>query len=317
MFRRLWFRYRLVSYLILTVFIVSMVVVACGGNDDMASDGAAPVEPHSGGARGVSVDSDTYASTSAEAAIEEADSDGTGPSSNVAAQMALDRLVIRTSQITLAVEDTPGATVSVRNLAITKGGFVFASSTYIENDRQYAQITLRVPSDRFDETISDLRSAPYVTEVVREESSSQDVSAEYVDNESRLTALEETQRRYLALLAEADTIDEILRLETELTKIRTQIETITGRQNYLDEMTSFSTITVNLRPSDVEEEVPDDEFSIARIFESAWDRSTGALAGVAEAVVVVAIFAAFFTPIALALYMLFRFARRVTARLVE
>ena len=56
-------------------------------------------------------------------------------------------------------------------------------------------------------------------------------------------------------------------------------------------MTAFSTITVTLRPVDgVEEEKPDDEFSIVRIFESAWDRSTGALEGIVEVVIVLAIF---------------------------
>ena len=48
----------------------------------------------------------------------------------------------------------------VRNIAMAKSGFVFSSTTYIEQDRQYAQLTLRVPADRFDETIAELRGAP-------------------------------------------------------------------------------------------------------------------------------------------------------------
>lgn len=240
--------------------------------------------------------------------------DQTG-SDQVAAQIAFDRLVIRTATITLTVEDTLDATASVRNLAMAKSGFVFSSTTYVEQERQYAQLTLRVPADRFDETISELRSAPWVNEVTREESSSQDVSAEFVDNESRLAALEETQRRYMALLADADTIESILRLESELTSVRTQIESIKGRQNYLTEMTAFSTITVTLRPVDgVQEEEPDDEFSIARIFQSAWDRSSGALEGLAEVTIVLAIFAAFFAPLAALVYLIYRFGRRMVAR---
>ncbi len=97
--------------------------------------------------------------------------------------------------------------------------------------------------------------------------------------------------------------------------MRSQIESIKGRQNYLSEMTAFSTITVTLRPVDAEEEEePDDEFSIARIFESGWDRSTGALAGFAEALVVVAIFAGFFTPLAALAYFIYRFGRRMIER---
>ena len=63
---------------------------------------------------------------------------------------------------------------------------------------------------------------PWVNEVTREESSSRTSQPEFVDNESRLSALEETQRRYMALLADAETIESILRLESELTSVRSR-----------------------------------------------------------------------------------------------
>jgi hypothetical protein len=197
---------------------------------------------------------------------------------------------------------------------VGSGSFIFYSTTYTERGHHYAQLTLRVPADRFDETISAMRAAPYVTEVTREESSSHDVSAEYVDNQSRLTALEETQRRYLALLSNASTIEAILRLEGELTSVRSQIETIKGRQNYLAEMTAFSTITVNLRPVQDENEDPGEGFALAGIFQSAWDRSTGALGGLAEALVVLGIFVLFFAPLGAIVYFLYRFVRRIIRR---
>lgn len=298
---------RRVSIPLLLVMLAALLT-ACSRGDDAADDMSLSGE--SGRDAPAMVVDEEYAGASVAPQADPVDADSS-------AQIALDRLVIRTAQITLAVDNTTGAAESVRILATFRGGFVFASSSYVENEREYAQLTLRVPADQYDATISELRTAPYVTTVVREESSSQDVSAEYVDNESRLTALEETQRRYLSLLSEAESVDEILRLETELTRIRTEVETITGRQNYLDEMTSYSTITVHLRPAGAEEHDPDDEFSVLRIAESAWDRSTGALAGVAEALIVVVIFAVFFAPLGLAVYLLFRFVRRRTMRTVE
>ncbi len=301
--------------LAIVALLAALVLVSCGGDDDSGDDEAASsadVAAGGGAATGAALPAvDTDYAVTESSAEEQAESEPQ------AGQIALDRLVIRTAHLTITVDDTVGATGSVRNLAVTKGGFMFSSTTYTENQREYAQLTLRVPADRFDETIAELRTAPYVTEVVREESSSQDVSAEFVDNESRLTALEETQRRYLALLSEADTVDEILRLESELTDVRSQIETIKGRQNYLSDMTSFSTITVTLQPEGGNESEPDEEWAIAKIFESAWDRSIGALAGIAEALVVIAIFAAFFVPLSIGAYALYRAARRITARIAE
>ncbi|CAN5537619.1 hypothetical protein BH24CHL1_BH24CHL1_07300 [soil metagenome] len=311
MVRRIRISQRAFPLFISIVVILSMLLAACGNDDEGDSD-MAITSQDSVAPQAASSDEEAQASTSEfRGSVEQAESEP------AAGQLALDRLVIRTAQITLTVDDTLSATGSVRNLAITKGGFVFSSTTYTEDDRQYAQLTLRVPAERFDETISDLRTAAYVVEVEREESSSQDVSAEFIDNESRLTALEETQRRYLALLSEADTVDEILRLERELTDVRSQIETIKGRQNYLSEMTSFSTITVTLRPDGETEDEPDGGMAVTRIFESAWERSIGALAGIAEAVIVIAIFAAFFVPLSIGTYALYRAARRVTARIAE
>ena len=312
MLRGTQIRIRALKYFLSIAILLPVLLTACG-NDDEGSNDMAVMSQESEATQATSGDADAAASTSGFAGSVE--QPGSEPP---AGQLAIDRLVIRTAQITLTVDDTLSATGSVRNLAVTKGGFIFSSTTYTEEDREYAQLTLRVPADRFDETIADLRTAPYVVEVEREESSSQDVSAEFVDNESRLTALEETQRRYLALLSEADTVDEILRLETELTDVRSQIETIKGRQNYLSEMTSFSTVTVTLQPENGTQNEPDDDgMAIAQIFESAWERSIGALAGIAEAVIVIAIFAAFLVPLSIGTYALYRAARRVTARIAE
>lgn len=309
--RRPQFPGRVLLMFVPLVVALSLALAGCstGGSDDDDADdmtsaaGQEESAADSGGARA----GDAYSVSDTMAEQPE--------SEPPAGQIALDRLVIRTASLTLTVEDTQNAATSIRNMAVTKGGFVFSSSTYTEDERHYAEVTLRVPSDRFDETIAELSTAPYVIDVPREETSSQDVSSEYVDNASRLTALEETQRRYLALLSDAETVDEILRLESELTEVRSQIETIKGRQNYLDEMTSFSTITVTVQPPDGQRSDPDDDTTIAQILDSAWDRSTGALAGAAEAVVVVSIFAAFFVPLVILVYAAYRLARRLTTRL--
>jgi hypothetical protein len=303
------------TFVLAIILVFSMLLTACGGTDNAdlpSSDNDSADDVGFAAVSGESMNPEPPMLASP--VIREADqSESPG---TVSGQIAYDRLVIRTAQITLTVDDVVAATASVRNLASAKSGFVFSSTTYTQQDQQYAQLTLRVPADQFDDTITELRSSPWVIEVLREESSSQDVSAEYVDNESRLSALEETQRRYLALLADATTIESILRLESELTNVRSQIETIKGRQSYLGELTAFSTITVSLRPADAVEEIedPDDGFSLARIFQNAWDRSSGALAGLAETTIVVMIFSLSVAPFGILVYIAYRVVRRTIDR---
>ena len=87
-------------------------------------------------------------------------------------------------------------------------------------------------------------------EVARRSDFSQDVTMEYYDTESRLRAFRRQEERLLVLLGRASTIDEILRVEGELNRVRSEMEMMQGRLQDLDAMVSLSSIRVSL------EEVP-------------------------------------------------------------
>jgi hypothetical protein len=302
---------RISSILAMTIALSVFLTVACGGSDDDDDDDSfASDQP---------VAAATMATTSGMLAP-----DSGGAAATPAGAMDTSRQqtqgwqqrIIRTANLTLKVTDDEGgvgsALESVRVLATAKGGYVFSSSSYTERERQFAQITIQVPVEQFDATMNDLRSAAFVEEVIREESSSQDVSEEFVDNESRLNALRETERRFLALLSEAKSVEDILRLEHELTDIRSQIETIQGRQNYLEQVTAFSTITVALQPSGAPVEsqsASGDGFSISSIAERAWEHSRGAIEGILVASITLAIIGAAFLPIAFLCWFAYRVYR--------
>ena len=304
----------LTATLILSLFLT----VACGGDDDGDDDSGSamdvmPVAQATTATGGSAMDTSASSGESAGAAATPA---GDSPADARQPAQGWQQRIIRTANVTLkVVEGEAGvgsALESVRVMATAKGGFVFSSNSYIEQERQFAQITIQVPVEQFDSTMNDLRSAAFVEEVVREESSTQDVSEEFVDNESRLNALRETERRFLALLSEAETVEDILRLEQELTELRSQIETIQGRQNYLEQVTSFSTITVALQPSGevVEPQIAgSDGFSISNIGERAWDNSRGAIEAILIVTITLTIVGAAVLPVAIVAWLAFRIYR--------
>ncbi|MEZ4520124.1 MAG: DUF4349 domain-containing protein [Thermomicrobiales bacterium] len=258
-------------------------------------------------------DADDEGGDSAASEAESADgSAGLLQTSYVVNQVPVDRLIIRTVTISLTVDDVSQGTIWVRDLAARKSGFVFSSNTYVRDESEFAQITIRVPADQLDSTVQELREHDLVVQVDSEESTSQDVSQEYVDNESRLEALEETQRRFLALLSEADSVEDILRIESELTNIRSQIETIKGRQNYLDQMTSFSTVTITMHVADEEIDIEQEEDGgfIARLFGDSWDDASGFIEGLLSAVITLGIIGLAVLPLAAVAYFLARVAYR-------
>lgn len=310
-------------FAVLAILLLALAACSGGGgdDDDDSSDGGGQVAedagvneasggaeaPADGGQEGAETESD-----GGDVARSDTDTSG-GEIRPIIYQSDPDnRLVIRTAQLTITVNDVGQATAWVRDVANQTGGYVFGASTYMQEDDQYSQITIKVPADQFDNVVNQINTAPFVVTVDREETSSQDVSAEFVDNEARLGALEQTQERYLALLADADNIDAIIRIETELTDIRSQIEQIKGRQKYLQEMTAFSTISVTFQPENgepIDDEEDEDTF-IARVFGDSWDRASGVIEGLLATTVTLGIVLIAVAPFAVIVYLLYRLYRR-------
>ena len=92
-------------------------------------------------------------------------------------------------------------------------------------------------------------------EVESREITSQDVTDEFVDIESRLVSLKATRDRLLSFLEQSGTIEDALLVEKELSALEERIEGMQGRINYLSQTSAFSLIEVNLQVSPVQIEV--------------------------------------------------------------
>jgi hypothetical protein len=165
------------------------------------------------------------------------------------ADQTFDRKIIRNATLALTVRDVDGAVAYVRDTATGAGGYVFSSSTSLQEQKQLAQITLHVPFAQFDQMMTLLREYPGVVEVGAETTSSQDVTREYVDAESRIRTLQSTELAITKLLDQAATMSEIISIQEQLTRVRGEIETLNGRARYLADLSAISTITVTLTPA--------------------------------------------------------------------
>jgi len=312
---------RRVLRIALTLVVLLVITSACGaGSED---DDDAEISPDMATGAGVATSaSASVASSNAESTSAGSTDASSGvesdEDSNAQAQTEptdWNRLIIRTARLNLSVENVGQAVTWVRDVAASKGGYVFSSNTYLQEDQQFGEITIQVPVETFDDVMNQLRDGDLVASVEREESSSQDVSSEFVDNESRVLTLRETHSRFLELLSQATTVDEILKLEYELQSIRKQIETVEGRQQYLEQATSFSTITVALTPVGLvaaaeSDPVTEPSFSVTGIFERAWNHSSGAIENLLIASITIAIFTAVFLPIGLLAFVAYRIVRK-------
>lgn len=161
------------------------------------------------------------------------------------------RVIIYTGNISLVVKNTEEAAAAITTIAEEQGGFVAGSNLYQSGEAgvMRGSITLRVPAERYQDTLDRLRDL--ALRVERENSSTQDVTEEFTDLQARKTNLEVTESALQQLLEERQRIgstSDILEVHRELTNIRGQIEQIEGRLRYLANQSALSTITIELTP---------------------------------------------------------------------
>lgn len=165
------------------------------------------------------------------------------PQSQVAQQ---ERLIIRTADLRLVVDDTEIAITSISDMVEGNGGWVVNSNVYQSGESKRGSITVRVPATGFDSALDAMKAM--ANEVTNESIAGQDVTDEFVDLTLRLENLEATADRVRSFLDDADEVEDALAVNIELSRLEGEIELIKGRREYLSQSAQFSTITVDLIP---------------------------------------------------------------------
>jgi len=126
---------------------------------------------------------------------------------------------------------------------------ISANKGTIQNDSEgkaynniYRNLTVRVPSEKFDSFIKSLSEG--VSYFERKEITAEDVTEEYVDLTTRLKTKYKLEERYLQILQKATKISEILEIEKQISIIREEIEAKEGQLKYLESRVSESTVTI-------------------------------------------------------------------------
>jgi hypothetical protein len=173
-----------------------------------------------------------------------ASSDGGGDESWITAELTEDRKIVKTGSMTLEVEDIAETMDEIAEMADEFNGYVVSSYKHEYERGVSGHITIRVPFEKFDEAFARLRQL--AIDVPYETTTAKDVTEEYVDLEAQLGNLQATEAQYLALLEEAETVEEMLKVQKELSNVREEIERIEGRMKYLEQTSETSLIEVNL-----------------------------------------------------------------------
>jgi hypothetical protein len=187
-------------------------------------------------------------------------------------------MVIRNGQAFIEVERVDAAALKIRQLAAQVGGYITNSSISGGHDQiRQATFEIKIPGAKYDPAL-DLLSTIGKVETVT--STAQDVGEEFVDVTARVTNSRRLEERLISLLANrTGKLDEVLRVERELARVREEIERYDGRLRYLSARVALSTLTITVHePAPILGNSPGDN-PIAAALRRAWKNFVAVVAG--------------------------------------
>lgn len=261
---------RLTNFGAVCLIMVS-VITGCGSNggkySDIATtnDTAAAVATESyadAGGYGVYEVAEQYY---AEDAVEYEESGMTqGAELSEEAAQTSERKLIRTVDLYTETEQYDDLLATLEVQIASLGGYVEYRYQYNGNvydtyaySRRNSTLTVRIPSDRLDEFINRVGES---SNIVNKEERVEDVTLRYVDLESHRNALTTEQERLLELLEQAETVEDLITIESRLSQVRYELESMESQLRTLMNQVSYSTVYLSIQ--EVQRLSPTEEVTI-------------------------------------------------------
>ncbi|MGN1148066.1 MAG: DUF4349 domain-containing protein [Lachnospiraceae bacterium] len=233
--------------------ITALVLAGCGSSNKSAASYDSysyAVEPQSGGT-GI-----YYADSATEELYTEAGESYQEQNGTSAENVRAGRKLIRTVNLDVETLEFDNLLSYVKNRTSELGGYVESMNAYngssyytssysgsgYRNNRS-ASMTLRIPKDRLDEFLTQVEENSNITNRSEQE---RDVTLDYVDLDSHKAVLLAEQERLIALMEQAESIEDIITLESRLSDIRYQIESMESQLRTYDNQIEYSTVYLSI-----------------------------------------------------------------------
>lgn len=192
-----------------------------------------------------------------------------GSESVSATVLPANRKLIRTIRMNAETEDLTALLDSLTARIAELGGYVetkeqYNGSAYSGYRHRNLSVTVRIPADKADEFVAQVGKN---ANVVSSSETVEDVTLQYVDTESQVKALETEQERLMELLAQAESLDDILLIEGRLTDVRYELERYASYLRTLENQISYATVYIDI--TEVTEYTP-----VVEEEPTAWQRIT-------------------------------------------
>ncbi|NWF50921.1 MAG: DUF4349 domain-containing protein [Ignavibacteriaceae bacterium] len=155
---------------------------------------------------------------------------------------SVERKIIKSGSIRFETVNVKETHKFIKNTVAELGGYIGNENVYNFEDRIEHTVEVRVPEDKFNLLIDKISSS--VEKLESKNISTVDVTEEFIDVEARIKTKKELEARYKEILKKAARVDEILNIEREMGNLRSEIESLEGRMNYLKNRIALSSLTI-------------------------------------------------------------------------
>lgn len=240
------------------LLMAALALTGCSGGAD---DGGSTADSSVAG-EAPPADREAAVTSDLDAAVELADGvEGYDSASKPEAEDAPDtaeQALIRKGNVVLRADDVGRAQIEVQKVVDTYAGQVTDERTSSDDDGKptYARMVLRIPSDDFGKAVTALKK---VGEVESIKTNQDDVTTEVIDVQTRLRVQQRSIARITVLFERAQSIRDIMAIESELSQRQAELESLQQQAAYLENQTSLSTIVVSIDQTPVKHTEPKDE----------------------------------------------------------
>jgi len=222
---------------LLILLLIPVLVLSCAAKSAQSMDESVMVERPAAAPAPMKEEAETYS--------------GEGAASDSGSELP-QRMIIRTVGMSVVVDDTDVMLDMLEQMVTGQEGYIASSNRWLSGEQAYADVTIRVPAAGLNSMVEAIEGMSIRVE--NKNTSGQDVTEEYYDLDARLRNLRATEAELLQLLTEIrenrGDAEEVLAIHREITEIRGQIESLQGRQQYLERMTAMATINLSIRPKE-------------------------------------------------------------------
>ena len=227
-------------HLLSALLAVAMLMTGCGGSSSKYESAASAPMAEDMVMEEAAVEEAFEMETAATAGVE--------TNAEISETAQVNRKLIRTFDMQIETKEFDAVLSGIQTKVQELGGYIEQSSldsgsAYYSSYNRYSNMTVRIPSDKLDGFINEVKETANVTYISE---STEDITLRYVDVESRKIALETERDRLLELLEKAETVEDIITIEGRLSEVRYQLESYTSQLRTMDNQVDYSTVHINI-----------------------------------------------------------------------